>query len=125
MGALPWIVSDDLWERIEPLLPSKERRFRYPGRKPLPARVEIEGPRAAAIAARKFYGAATRAVVTGLDLDEEPQSRQEMAECLRELYSARDEYVNVARDVLDKDGTAPPFPDLGPIHGLRSPRREH
>ncbi|MFM9672477.1 IS5 family transposase [Streptomyces galilaeus] len=30
------MVSDELWERIEPLLPRKERRFRYPGRKPLP-----------------------------------------------------------------------------------------
>lgn len=43
MGALPWIVSDDLWERIEPLLPSKERRFRYPGRKPLPNREVLCG----------------------------------------------------------------------------------
>ena len=29
----PWIVSDDLWERIEPLLPQVQRRHRYPGRK--------------------------------------------------------------------------------------------
>lgn len=38
MGASPWIVSDELWKRIEPLLPQRERRFRYPGRKPLPDR---------------------------------------------------------------------------------------
>ncbi|MFF1345960.1 transposase [Streptomyces sp. NPDC058322] len=38
MEASPWIVSDDLWERIEPLLPKRERRFRYPGRKPVPDR---------------------------------------------------------------------------------------
>ena len=31
----PWIVSDGLWERIEPLLPQIERNFRYPGRKRL------------------------------------------------------------------------------------------
>lgn len=31
-------MSDDLWERIEPLLPKRERRFRYPGRKPVPDR---------------------------------------------------------------------------------------
>ncbi|MFD5505606.1 transposase [Streptomyces sp. NPDC127061] len=37
-GLSPWIVSDDLWERIEPLLPKRERRFRYPGRKPVPDR---------------------------------------------------------------------------------------
>ncbi|MFD4179467.1 IS5/IS1182 family transposase, partial [Streptomyces anulatus] len=36
MGTSPWIVSDDLWERIEPLLPRKKRRFRHAGRKSLP-----------------------------------------------------------------------------------------
>ncbi|RNG33581.1 IS5 family transposase [Streptomyces botrytidirepellens] len=39
----PWIVSDDLWERIEPLLPKKERRFRRPGRKPVPDRQVLCG----------------------------------------------------------------------------------
>jgi transposase len=29
----PWVVPDGLWERIEPLLPRRPRRFRYPGRK--------------------------------------------------------------------------------------------
>ena len=33
MATAPWIVSDQLWELLEPLLPGKERRFRYPGRK--------------------------------------------------------------------------------------------
>jgi transposase len=28
----PWRVSDGLWERVVPLLPLVERRFRYPGR---------------------------------------------------------------------------------------------
>nr|WP_162501117.1 IS5 family transposase [Streptomyces chartreusis] len=32
------MVSDELWDRLEPLLPQRERRFRYPGRKPLPDR---------------------------------------------------------------------------------------
>jgi hypothetical protein len=32
MAVAPWIVSDELWELFEPLLPKKERRFRYPGR---------------------------------------------------------------------------------------------
>src|SRR5271169_5423478 len=36
MAVAPWIVSDELWELVEPLLPVKERRFRYPGRKRLP-----------------------------------------------------------------------------------------
>jgi len=43
MAAAPWIVPDALWERIEPLLPRKERRFRYPGRKPLDDRLVLQG----------------------------------------------------------------------------------
>ncbi|WP_435797646.1 IS5 family transposase [Streptomyces klenkii] len=37
------MVSDELWERVEPLLPRKERRFRYPGRRPLPDREVLCG----------------------------------------------------------------------------------
>ena len=43
MAAAPWIVSDELWERIEPLLPKVERRFRFPGRKRLPDRQALQG----------------------------------------------------------------------------------
>jgi transposase len=43
MAAAPWIVSDELWELVEPLLPRKERRFRYPGRKRLPDREALQG----------------------------------------------------------------------------------
>jgi transposase len=43
MAAAPWIVSDALWERIEPLLPKVERRFRFPGRKRLPDREALRG----------------------------------------------------------------------------------
>ena len=43
MAVAPWIVSDELWELIEPLLPRKERRFRYPGRKRLPDREALHG----------------------------------------------------------------------------------
>ena len=32
-----------MWERIEPLLPKKQRRFRYPGRKPLDDRLALQG----------------------------------------------------------------------------------
>src|SRR6266540_4136320 len=39
----PWIVSDALWERVEPLLPRVERRFRYPGGKRLPDRQARQG----------------------------------------------------------------------------------
>src|SRR6266540_5476807 len=43
MAVAPWIVSDELWELLEPLLPVKERRFRYPGRKRLPDREALQG----------------------------------------------------------------------------------
>jgi transposase len=36
-------VPDGLWERIEPLLPRRRRRFRYPGRKPLNDRLVLCG----------------------------------------------------------------------------------
>ena len=39
MRAKPSDVSDALWERIEPLLRRRERRFRYPGRKPFDDRL--------------------------------------------------------------------------------------
>jgi len=31
VASSPWVVSDELWELVEPLLPKKERRSRYPG----------------------------------------------------------------------------------------------
>jgi len=38
------LVSDELWELIEPLLPApKPRRFRYPGRKPMDRRKVLTG----------------------------------------------------------------------------------
>jgi transposase len=38
------LVTDDLWERIEPLLPErKPRRFRFPGRKPIDDRKALTG----------------------------------------------------------------------------------
>jgi transposase len=43
MRESPWVVSDGLWERVEPLLPRRERRFRYPGRKPLGDRQVLSG----------------------------------------------------------------------------------
>jgi transposase len=43
MATAPWIVSDELWELVEPLLPKTQRRFRYPGRKRLPDREALQG----------------------------------------------------------------------------------
>src|SRR5438477_12868644 len=43
MAVAPWIVSDELWQRVEPLLPRVERRFRYPGRKRVPDRLALQG----------------------------------------------------------------------------------
>jgi len=43
MAVAPWVVSDSLWERVEPLLPRVERRFRFPGRRRLPDRQALQG----------------------------------------------------------------------------------
>jgi len=40
---LPWIVSDELWARIEPLLPVVPRRRDHPGRKRLDDRKVLCG----------------------------------------------------------------------------------
>jgi transposase len=37
------LVDDALWDRIEPLLPVVERRYRYPGRKRIPDRQALTG----------------------------------------------------------------------------------
>ena len=39
----PWIVPDELWQRVEPLLPVKPRRFRSPGRRRLSDRLALQG----------------------------------------------------------------------------------
>ncbi len=39
----PWDVPDELWGLIEPLLPTRTRRFRYPGRKRLGDREALRG----------------------------------------------------------------------------------
>jgi transposase len=39
----PWVVSDELWELIEPLIPKRPRRFRYPGRRALDDRRVLGG----------------------------------------------------------------------------------
>jgi transposase len=38
-----WRIPDSLWERLEPLLPKRKRRRRYPGRKPLEWRQVLDG----------------------------------------------------------------------------------
>jgi transposase len=43
MRATQWDVSEELWERLEPLLPCLQRRFRYPGHKPLDDRLVLQG----------------------------------------------------------------------------------
>lgn len=37
------LVSDELWEIVEPLIPEVERRRRYPGRKRIPDRQVLTG----------------------------------------------------------------------------------
>ncbi len=43
MAVAPWVVPDELWELVAPLLPRRERRFRYPGRKRFPDREALSG----------------------------------------------------------------------------------
>src|SRR3954469_6422452 len=43
MATAPWVVSDELWDPIERLLPKPAPRFRYPGRKRLPDREALCG----------------------------------------------------------------------------------
>jgi transposase len=43
MAMAPWIVSDELWALIAPLLPAHPRRLRYPGRRRLPDREALQG----------------------------------------------------------------------------------
>ena len=43
MATSPWVVSDELWVLVEPLLPKVERRSRYPGRKRLSDRDALCG----------------------------------------------------------------------------------
>ena len=38
-----WRIPDRLWERLEPLLPTRKRRRRYPGCKPLEWRRVLDG----------------------------------------------------------------------------------
>jgi transposase len=37
------LVSDELWELIEPLIPKAKRRYRYPGRKRIDDRKVLTG----------------------------------------------------------------------------------
>jgi transposase len=39
----PWVVADELWADVRPLLPRRERRLRYPGRKRLDDRAALQG----------------------------------------------------------------------------------
>jgi transposase len=41
--AKPWVVDDELWGLVEPLLPRPVRRFRYPGRQRLDDRAVLQG----------------------------------------------------------------------------------
>lgn len=43
MKMSPCIVSGELWDRAQPLLPQRERRFKYQGRKPIPDRKVLCG----------------------------------------------------------------------------------
>ena len=75
MRAKPWDVPDGLWERIEPLLPKQQRRFRYPGHRDrlgasaAGARVRLRDDRVAEVAdvaAGGCVGQVARGVARGV-----------------------------------------------------------
>jgi transposase len=37
------VLTEELWARLEPLLPVRPRRFRYPGRLPADDRAALQG----------------------------------------------------------------------------------
>jgi transposase len=37
------VLTEELWVRLEPLIPVRQRRFRHPGRKRTPDRAALEG----------------------------------------------------------------------------------
>ena len=39
----PWVVDDELWVLLEPIVPVLRRRFRYPGRPRLDDRLVLQG----------------------------------------------------------------------------------
>jgi transposase len=41
--AKPWVVDDELWAIVGPLLPQTPRRFRYPGRPRMDDRLVLQG----------------------------------------------------------------------------------
>lgn len=45
VGRSRWMVIDELWNRLESLLPQCEQCFRLPGRKSLPGRETLCGNR--------------------------------------------------------------------------------
>jgi transposase len=59
----PWRVSDGFWERVQPVLPVRRRRFRYPGRMRIDDRRCLEG-----ILFVLFSGLPWEAVPAGLDV---------------------------------------------------------
>lgn len=42
-GVVDEVVTDELWARLEPLIPVRERRFRNPGRRRTVDRAALEG----------------------------------------------------------------------------------
>ena len=43
MARQAWGISDEFWAVVKPLLPARERRFRYPERKRLSDRAALQG----------------------------------------------------------------------------------
>lgn len=96
MAVAPWTVSDGLRERFEPLLPKRERRFRYPGRKRLDdretsARLTRRRRTCAPARDRKQSPLARNAfqIVGAAILERDPRARDEVLHCGRDEHLAR------------------------------------
>jgi transposase len=89
------LVSDELWELVEPLIPEVERRYRFPGRKRIDDRKVLTGilyvlppaPSAAAAAWRRPYHSRRPPPRTARPRHQRPDQPAEAAARLRARHS--------------------------------------
>ncbi|MET8101336.1 transposase [Streptomyces sp. NPDC005236] len=99
----PWMVPDDLWGRIEPLLPVRQRRPRHPGRLPLDDHGCLPG--------------ILFVLHTGIQWEWLPQELGFGAHRLRQLFADRGYRFDKYRRLLWKRGIKPVIARHGVPHG--------
>ena len=112
MAVAPWIVSDELWELIEPLLPKVERRFRYPGRKRLPDRQALQG-----ILFVLHTGISWPHLPLELGFHARARFRADQRAAAQHQRHGRARDVRGAGDVVDGDGLVLARHGLAPVDG--------